>query len=45
MMKHSPLEVAFKLADFSTVSIHFVFDTIPLFVDLFNDDLGIVESQ
>jgi hypothetical protein len=39
------LIVAFKLVDFGTVSIHCVFDTIPLFVDLFDDDLGIAESQ
>jgi hypothetical protein len=43
VLKLNPLEVAFELADFGTVSIHCVFDTIPLFVDLFDDDLGIAE--
>jgi hypothetical protein len=45
VLKLNPLEVAFELADLSTVSVHCVFDTILLFVDLFDDDLGITESQ
>jgi hypothetical protein len=45
VLKLNPLEVAFELANLSTVSIHCVFNSIPLFVDLFDDDLGIVESQ
>jgi hypothetical protein len=45
VLKLNPFEVAFELTDFSTVGIHCDFDTIPLFVDLLNDDLGIVESQ
>jgi hypothetical protein len=34
--------VAFELADLSAVRVHCIFDTIPLFVDLLVDDLGIV---
>jgi hypothetical protein len=39
-----PLEVAFEFTNLSAVSIHRVFDAIPLFVDLLDDDLGIAES-
>jgi hypothetical protein len=45
MLKLNPLVVAFELVDFSVVRVHCIFDTIRLFVDLFNDDLGIAESQ
>jgi hypothetical protein len=38
------LEVAFELADLSAVSIHRVLDTIPLLIDLLDDDLGIAKS-
>jgi hypothetical protein len=38
MLELDHLEVAFKLSNLSAVSIHFVFDTIPLVVDLLDDD-------
>jgi hypothetical protein len=42
--KLNPLEVAFEFADLSTIGIHCVFDTVPLLVDLFDDNLGIAKS-
>jgi hypothetical protein len=39
------LEVAFKLANFSAVCIQCVLDTVPLLVDLLDDDLRIAKSQ
>jgi hypothetical protein len=45
MLKFHSFEVAFEFADFSTVSIHCVFDAVPLLVDLLKDDLGVAESQ
>jgi hypothetical protein len=42
--KLDSLEVAFEFANLSTVSIHRVLDTVPLFVDLLDDDLGIAKS-
>jgi hypothetical protein len=45
MLELNPLEVVFELADLSIVSIHCVFNTIPLFVDLFDDNLRIAERQ
>jgi hypothetical protein len=44
MLKLDPLEVAFEFANLSTVSTHRVLDTVPLLVDLLDDDLGIAES-
>jgi hypothetical protein len=44
MLKLNPFEVAFAFADLGTVSIHCVFNAVPLFVDLFIDDLGIAKS-
>jgi hypothetical protein len=41
MLKLDSLEVAFELANLSTISIHRVFDTTALLVDLLNDDLGV----
>jgi hypothetical protein len=45
VLEFDPLEVAFEFANFSAVSIHRVLDAVPLLVDLFDDDLGITESQ
>jgi hypothetical protein len=45
MLKLNSLEVAYELADLGTISVQCVFDTIPLFVDLFDDDLGIAIGQ
>jgi hypothetical protein len=42
MLKLNSLKVVFELMDLSTLSIHCVFDTIPLLVDLLDDDLGVV---
>jgi hypothetical protein len=39
VLKLDPLEVAFELPDLSAVSVHCVFHTIPLLVDLLDDDL------
>jgi hypothetical protein len=44
VLELNPLEVAFKFTNFSAVSIHCVLDTIPLLVDLLDDDLGIAKS-
>jgi hypothetical protein len=44
MLKIILFEVAFEFADLGTVGIHCVLDTIPLLVDLFDDDLGISKS-
>jgi hypothetical protein len=44
MLKLNSLKVAFEFADLSTVSIHRVFDTVPVLVDSLDDDLGIAES-
>jgi hypothetical protein len=44
VLKLNSLEVAFELANLGTISIHYFFDTIPLFVDLFDDDLGVAVS-
>jgi hypothetical protein len=45
VLEFDPLEVAFEFANFHAVSIHRVLDAVPLLVDLFDDDLGITESQ
>jgi hypothetical protein len=44
MLKLNPLKVAFEFTDLRTRGIHRVLDAVPLFVDLFDDDLGITES-
>jgi hypothetical protein len=44
VLELNPLEVDFELVDLSAVSIHRVFDAIPLLVDLLDDDLGITKS-
>jgi hypothetical protein len=44
VLKLDSLEVTFELADLSTVSVHCVFDTVPLLVDLLDDNLGVVVS-
>jgi hypothetical protein len=36
--------VSFEFADLSTVSIHRVFDAVPLHVDSFDDDLRNTKS-
>jgi hypothetical protein len=41
MLKLDPVEVAFELTNLSAVSIHCVFDTIPLLIDLLDDDLRV----
>jgi hypothetical protein len=42
MLELEPLKVAFELSNLSAVCIHCVFDTIPLLVELLDDDLEIV---
>jgi hypothetical protein len=44
VLELDPFEVAFEFMNLSTVSIHRVLDTIPLLVDLLDDDLGIAKS-
>jgi hypothetical protein len=44
VLELDPFEVAFEFTNLSTVSIHRVLDTIPLLVDLLDDDLGIAKS-
>jgi hypothetical protein len=44
MLEFDSLEVAFEFSNLSAVSIHRVLDAVPLFVDLLDDDLGIIES-
>jgi hypothetical protein len=44
VLEFDPLEVAFEFSNLSAVSIHHVFDAIPLFVDLLDDNLGFTES-
>jgi hypothetical protein len=44
VLELDPLKVAFEFTNFSTVSIHCVFEKIPLLVDLLDDDLGIAKS-
>jgi hypothetical protein len=39
-----PFEVAFEFMDLCTIGIHCVLDTVPLLVDLFDDDLGIAKG-
>jgi hypothetical protein len=39
-----PLEVAFEFTNLNAVSIHCVFDAVPLLVDLLDDDLGIAKG-
>jgi hypothetical protein len=45
VLKFNSLEVAFEFANLSIVGIHRVFDAVSLFIDLFDDDLGIAKSQ
>jgi hypothetical protein len=45
VLKLNPLKVPFEFTDLSTIGIHRIHDTVPLFVDLFDDDLGITKSQ
>jgi hypothetical protein len=45
VLELDPLEVAFKFMNLSAISIHRVFDAVPLLVDLLDDDLGIAKSQ
>jgi hypothetical protein len=45
MLEFDLLEVAFEFTNLSAVSIHRVLDTVPLLVDLLDDDLGIAKSQ
>jgi hypothetical protein len=44
VLEFDPLEVAFEFTNLNVVSIRRVFDAIPLFVDLLDDDFGIVEK-
>jgi hypothetical protein len=41
MLELEALEVAFELADFYTIGVHCVFNTVLLLVDLLDDDLGV----
>jgi hypothetical protein len=45
MLELDSFEAAFEFADLYAIGIHCVIDTIPLLVDLFNDDLGIAIRQ
>jgi hypothetical protein len=45
MLELDPLKVAFKFMNLSAVSIHRVLDTVPLLVDLLDNDLGIAKRQ
>jgi hypothetical protein len=45
MLELDSLEMAFELADLCIVGIHCVFDTIPLLIDMLDDDLGIAVCQ
>jgi hypothetical protein len=45
VLKLNSFEVAFEFMNLSTICIHRVFDAVSIFVDLFNDDLGIAKSQ
>jgi hypothetical protein len=45
MLELDPLEVAFDLANLSTVCIHRVLDAVPLLVDFLDDYLRIAKSQ
>jgi hypothetical protein len=45
VLELDPLEVAFEFTNLSVVGIHRILDTVPLFVDLLDDDFGIAKSQ
>jgi hypothetical protein len=45
VLELDPLEVAFKFSNLSAISIHRVLDTVPLLVDLLDNDLGVAKSQ
>jgi hypothetical protein len=45
VLKFDPLKVAFEFANLGAASIHRVLGSVPLLVDLLDDDLGIAKSQ